>query len=194
MKVILNPSILNEKENNIVNQDLFSALFSERIIFIFNEITDELSASVISQLIYLDSISNDDITIYINSPGGSVSAGLAIYDTMNFIKSDVRTICIGMAASMAAIILSSGTKGKRFALKNADVLIHQPLGGVSGQASDIAIISNRILGIKERLNNILAENTGQAKDKINVDTDRDNYLSALEAKEYGLIDDIIEKR
>lgn len=192
--MILNPSILNEKENNIVNQDLFSALFSERIIFIFNEITDELSASVISQLIYLDSISNDDITIYINSPGGSVSAGLAIYDTMNFIKSDVRTICIGMAASMAAIILSSGTKGKRFALKNADVLIHQPLGGVSGQASDIAIISNRILGIKERLNNILAENTGQAKDKINVDTDRDNYLSALEAKEYGLIDDIIEKR
>ena len=146
---------------------------------------------MIAELLYLDSIGQDDISIYINSPGGSVSSGMAIYDTMNFIKSDVCTICVGIAASMAAFLLSSGTKGKRFILPNADVMIHQPLGGAEGQASDIKIASDRIIDIRKRLNKILAKNTNQSLKKIEKDTERDNYLNAKEAFEYGLVDKII---
>ena len=152
-----------------------------------------LANNVIAELLYLDSVSNDDIYLYINSPGGSVTAGMAIYDTMNFIKSDVATICIGIAASMAAFLLSSGKKGKRSILPNADVMIHQPLGGAEGQASDIKIAADRIICIRKRLNKILASNTGQSLKKIERDTERDNYLSAREALSYGLVDEIIKK-
>lgn len=170
--------------------DIFSKLLDSRIIFIYGEIDDNLSNSVVAQLLYLDSISHEDISIYINSPGGSVSSGLAIYDTMNFIESDVSTVCIGIAASMGAFLLSSGKKGKRFILPNADVMIHQVLGRSEGQASDIKIATERILLLKNRLNKILAQNTGKSVKTIEKDTDRDNYLSAREAVEYGLVDEI----
>ena len=160
-------------------------------IFITGEINDNTSNIVISELLYLDSLSNEDISIYINSPGGSVTAGLAIYDTMNYIKSDVKTIVVGMAASMAAFLLACGKKGKRYALTNSEVMIHQPLGGVSGQATDIKIAAERILKMKDKLNKILSEKTGQSLRKITKDTDRDNYMNAIEAKKYGLIDEII---
>lgn len=190
----MNVPIIVEKEiDSERSYDIFSRLLKERIIFISGEINDMLANNVIAELLYLDSISNDDIYLYINSPGGSVTAGMAIYDTMNFIKSDVATICIGIAASMAAFLLSSGKKGKRSVLPNADVMIHQPLGGAEGQASDIKIAADRIICIRKRLNKILASNTGQSLKKIERDTERDNYLSAREAFSYGLVDEIIKK-
>lgn len=191
---MMNVPIIVEKEiDSERSYDIFSRLLKERIIFISGEINDMLANNVIAELLYLDSISNDDIYLYINSPGGSVTAGMAIYDTMNFIKSDVATICIGIAASMAAFLLSSGKKGKRSVLPNADVMIHQPLGGAEGQASDIKIAADRIICIRKRLNKILAANTGQSLKKIERDTERDNYLSAREAISYGLVDEIIKK-
>lgn len=191
---MMNVPIIVEKDiDSEHSYDIFSRLLKERIIFISGEINDMLANNVIAELLYLDSVSNDDIYLYINSPGGSVTAGMAIYDTMNFIKSDVATICIGIAASMAAFLLSSGKKGKRSILPNADVMIHQPLGGAEGQASDIKIAADRIICIRKRLNKILASNTGQSLKKIERDTERDNYLSAREALSYGLVDEIIKK-
>ena len=187
------PIIVEKDIDSEHSYDIFSRLLKERIIFISGEINDMLANNVIAELLYLDSVSNDDIYLYINSPGGSVTAGMAIYDTMNFIKSDVATICIGIAASMAAFLLSSGKKGKRSVLPNADVMIHQPLGGAEGQASDIKIAADRIICIRKRLNKILASNTGQSLKKIERDTERDNYLSAREALSYGLVDEIIKK-
>ena len=191
---MMNVPIIVEKDiDSEHSYDIFSRLLKERIIFISGEINDMLANNVIAELLYLDSVSNDDIYLYINSPGGSVTAGMAIYDTMNFIKSDVATICIGIAASMAAFLLSSGKKGKRSVLPNADVMIHQPLGGAEGQASDIKIAADRIICIRKRLNKILASNTRQSLKKIERDTERDNYLSAREALSYGLVDEIIKK-
>ncbi len=173
--------------------DIYSKLLRNRIIFISGEINDDLSNCVIAQLLYLDSINHQDISIYINSPGGSVSSGLAIYDTINFIKSDVSTICVGLAASMGAFLLASGTKGKRFILPNSDVMIHQILGRSEGQASDIKIATERIIGLGKRLNKILAKNTGNSIKRIEEDTNRDNYLSANQAVQYGIVDKIIER-
>lgn len=174
--------------------DIFSRLLKDRIIFLSGEINDTVANSIVAQLLYLDSLSNDDISLYINSPGGSISSGMAIYDTMNFVKSSVSTICIGMAASMAAFLLSSGEKGKRFILPNADVMIHQPLGGVEGQATDIKIATDRILNLKERLNKVLAKNTGKNLKKVERDTERDNYLNATEAINYGIVDEIVQNK
>ena len=186
------PIVVDRENNGERSFDIFSKLLNNRIIFISGEIDDSLSNSVVAQLLHLDSINHDDISIYINSPGGSVSSGLAIYDTINFIKSDVSTVCVGIAASMGAFLLSSGTKGKRFILPNADVMIHQVLGRSEGQASDIKIATDRILDLKNRLNKILAKNTGKSIKTIEKDTDRDNYLSAKEAIAYGLVDKIAE--
>ena len=174
--------------------DIFSRLLKDRIIFLSGEINDTVANSIVAQLLYLDSLSNDDISLYINSPGGSISSGMAIYDTMNFVKSNVSTICIGMAASMAAFLLSSGEKGKRFILPNADVMIHQPLGGVEGQATDIKIATDRILNLKERLNKVLAKNTGKNLKTVERDTERDNYLNATEAINYGIVDEIVQNK
>ena len=175
--------------------DLPSRLLEDRIIFLTGEINDATANAVIAQLIYLEGKDpTKDISLYINSPGGSVSAGLAIYDTMNYIKCDVSTICMGMAASMGAFLLSSGAKGKRFALPNAEVMIHQPLGGTQGQASDIKIAAEHILRTKARLNRILAENCGRPVSDLERDTDRDNWLTAEQAREYGLIDRVFTKR
>lgn len=186
--------IVIEKENNYERSyDIYSRLLKERIVLITGEINDNLASNIIAELLYLDSISNDDISIYINSPGGSVTAGMAIYDTMNLIKSDVSTICLGIAASMAAFLLSSGTKNKRYILPNAEVMIHQPLGGCEGQATEIKIVAEHILKTRDKLNKILARNTNQQVNKIKLDTERDNYMNAKEAKEYGIIDKIIEK-
>ena len=185
------PTVLEKTNNESVSYDLYSRLLEDRIIFLSGEINDTLANIIISELLYLDSKSHDEIKLYINSPGGSISSGMAIYDTMNFIKSEVRTICIGMSASMAAFLLSSGSKGKRCALKNSEVMIHQPLGGVQGQASDMKIAVERITKLKEKLNKILSKNTGQPLDKITLDTDRDYYMSSKEAKDYGIIDEII---
>ena len=187
------PSVIEKTKYGERTYDIYSKLLKNRIIFITNEITDEVSNIVISELLYLDSISNDDISLYINSPGGSITAGMAIYDTMNFIKSDVSTICVGMAASMASIILASGTKGKRYILPNSEVMIHQPLGGASGQATEIKIVADRILYLRDKLNKILSEKTGNNIKKIEKDTERDHYLSAEEALKYGLIDKILKK-
>ena len=175
--------------------DLPSRLLEDRIIFLTGEINDATANAIIAQLIYLEGKDpTKDISLYINSPGGSVSAGLAIYDTMNYIKSDVSTICMGMAASMGAFLLSSGAKGKRFALPNAEVMIHQPLGGTQGQASDIKIAAEHILRTKARLNRIMAENCGRPVSDLERDTDRDNWLTAEQAREYGLIDKVFTKR
>ena len=175
--------------------DLPSRLLEDRIIFLTGEVNDASANAVIAQLIYLEGKDpTKDISLYINSPGGSVSAGLAIYDTMNYIKCDVSTICMGMAASMGAFLLSSGAKGKRFALPNAEVMIHQPLGGAQGQASDIKIAAEHILRTKAKLNRILAENCGRPVSDLERDTDRDNWLTADQAKEYGLIDKVFSKR
>lgn len=175
--------------------DIYSRLLKDRIIFLGEEVTDASASVVVAQLLFLESEDpNKDINLYINSPGGSVTAGMAIYDTMNYIKCDVSTICMGMAASMGAFLLSSGTKGKRFALPNAQVMIHQPSGGAKGQATEIQIVAEEILKTKKKLNEILAANTGQPYEKVAADTERDNYLSAIEAKEYGLVDHVIEKR
>ena len=175
--------------------DIYSRLLKERIIFLGEEVTDASASVIVAQLLFLESEDpNKDISLYINSPGGSVTAGMAIYDTMNYIKCDVSTICIGMAASMGAFLLSSGAKGKRFALPNAEVMIHQPSGGAKGQATEIQIVAEEILKTKKKLNEILAANTGQPVDVIANDTERDNYLTAEEAKEYGLIDVVMVNR
>ena len=195
MKNLLIPTVIDKTEAGERAYDIYSRLLEDRIIFITGEITDQTADSVVAQLIFLEAKDADkDISIYINSPGGSVSAGLAIYDTMNYVKCDINTICVGMAASMGAFLLSSGTKGKRFALPNSEIMIHQPLGGAQGQASDIVIVANHIQRTKEKMARILAENCGQPFDKVIADTDRDNYLSAEEALEYGLIDMIYYKR
>ena len=175
--------------------DIYSRLLKERIIFLADEVNDQTASLVVAQLLFLESEDpNKDIQLYINSPGGSVTAGMAIYDTINYIKCDVSTICIGMAASMGAFLLSSGAKGKRLALPNAEVMIHQPSGGAKGQATEIQIVAENILKTKKKLNEILAANTGQTVEKIAEDTERDNFMSAEEAKAYGLIDEIVESR
>ena len=192
---VLIPYVVERTSGGERSYDLYSRLLEDRIIFLSGEIDDNVANTVVAQLIYLEAKDpGKDVSLYINSPGGSVSAGMAIYDTMNYIKCDVSTICIGMAASMAAFLLSSGAKGKRFALKNSEVMIHQPLGGAQGQASDIKIQAEHILRIKAKMNKILAENTGKPVDVVERDTDRDNYLSADEALAYGLIDRVYEKR
>jgi len=189
------PYIVEQTSRGERSYDIYSRLLEDRIIFLSGEIDDAVANTVVAQLIYLEAKDlSKDISLYINSPGGSVSAGLAIYDTMNYIKCDVSTICIGMAASMGAFLLSSGAKGKRFALPNSEIMIHQPLGGAQGQASDIKIAADHILRTKKKLNNILALNTGRSIEEIERDTDRDNYLSAEEARAYGLIDTVYYKR
>ncbi len=187
------PVVVEREMDGERSYDIFSRLLKERIVFISGEINDALANNVIASLLYLDSISHEDISIYINSPGGSVSSGLAIYDTMQFIASDVSTICVGMAASMGAFLLSSGAKGKRYALPNSDIMIHQPIGGAEGQASDIKIVADRIILLRKRLNKILSKNSSQPLRKIEKDTERDCYLDAKEALDYGLIDKVIEK-
>lgn len=173
--------------------DIFSLLLNERIIVLNGEIDDNVSALVVAQLLYLSSKdSTKDISLYINSPGGSITAGMAIYDTMNLIKCDVSTICVGICASMAAFLLAGGKKGKRYALPNSEIMIHQPIGGGQGQATDISIIANRLLKVKKNLNLILAKNTGQKLETIEKDTERDNFLEPSEALEYGIIDEIIQ--
>lgn len=189
------PYVIENTGKGERSYDIYSRLLEDRIIFLTGEINDAVADTVVAQLIFLEGKDpNKDINLYINSPGGSVTAGMAIYDTMNYIKCDVSTICIGLAASMGAFLLSSGTKGKRFALKNSEIMIHQPLGGAQGQASDIKIQADHIIKTKRRLNEILAYNSGKPYEVVEKDTDRDNYLSAEEAKEYGLIDEIFVKR
>ena len=188
------PIVVDHEFDGERSYDIFSRLLKNRIILLNGEIDDSVSNSVVAQLLYLDSISHDDISLYINSPGGSVSSGLAIYDTMNFVKSDVSTICIGLAASMGAFLLSSGTKGKRYSLPNSEIMIHQPLGGASGQATEIKIACEHILELKDKLNKILAKNTGKSLKIIEKDTDRDNYMSSNDALRYGIIDEIIKKK
>ena len=188
------PMIVDKELDGERSYDIFSRLLKNRIILLSGEINDACSSSIIAQLLYLDSISNEDISLYINSPGGSVSAGMAIYDTMNFIKSDVATICVGMAASMGAFLLSSGQKGKRSALPSSEIMIHQPLGGAEGQATEIKIVAEHIIKLKKKLNTILAKNTKNILKTIENDTERDHYLDAEEALEYGLIDKIIKKK
>ena len=185
------PMIVDKEINGERSYDIFSKLLKSRIIMLSGTINDELANTIVAELLYLDSINHEDITIYINSPGGSVTAGFAIYDTMNFIKSNVSTVCLGIAASMAAFILSSGEKGKRYALKNSEVMIHQPLGGIEGQATEIKIAAEHILKTKKKLNKILSKNTNQKLEKIEQDTERDYFLEANEAKEYGLVDKVV---
>ena len=189
------PYVVEQTSRGERSYDIFSRLLNDRIIFLCDEVNDATASLVVAQLLYLEAQDADkDICLYINSPGGSISAGMAIFDTMNFIKCDVSTICIGMAASMGAFLLAAGTKGKRIALPNSEIMIHQPLGGMQGQASDIKIHADHILRIKDKMNAILAERTGQDIETIRRDTDRDNYLTAEQALAYGLIDKIIEKR
>ena len=189
------PYIVEQTSRGERSYDIYSRLLEDRIIFLSGEIDDAVANTVVAQLIYLEAKDpSKDISLYINSPGGSVSAGLAIYDTMNYIKCDVSTICIGMAASMGAFLLSSGQKGKRYALPNSEIMIHQPLGGAQGQASDIKIAAEHILRTKQKLNSILSQNSGRPISEIERDTDRDNYLSAQQALEYGLIDKVFTKR
>ena len=185
------PTIVDKEDGMYKAFDIYSKLLKDRIIFLSGEITDETANLVVSELLYLNSLSTDDIYLYINSPGGSVTAGMAIYDTMNFIESDVSTICVGMCASMAAFLLSSGKKGKRIALKNSEVMIHQPLGGASGQATEIKIAAERIIKLKKKINEILSINTGKSLSKITKDTERDYFLDADEALEYGLVDQVL---
>lgn len=185
------PTVIEKSNNKEYAYDLYSRLLKDRIIFLVGEINDNTANIVISELLYLDNLNHENIYIYINSPGGAITSGMGIYDTMRFISSKVITIGLGMCASMAAFLLSSGDE--RYALPNAEIMIHQPLGGAQGQASDIKIAAERIIKLKEKLNKILADNTNQSLEKIYLDTERDNFLSAFEAKEYGLIDDIIKK-
>lgn len=185
------PFIVDTDSKKETVYDIYSKLLKERIIFIEGEINDETANLIVSELLYLDSISNDDINIYINSPGGSITAGMAIYDTMNYIKSDTVTIGIGLCASMAAFLLSSGTKGKRYSLSNTEIMIHEPLGGVNGQATEIKIVAERILKIKKKLNKILSKNTKKSLSKIEKDVERDYYMDSDEALKYGIIDKII---
>ncbi|MBQ7732716.1 MAG: ATP-dependent Clp endopeptidase proteolytic subunit ClpP [Synergistaceae bacterium] len=189
------PYVIEQTGRGERSYDIYSRLLKDRIIFLGSEVVDDVANSIVAQLLFLESEDPDkDINLYINSPGGSVTAGLAIYDTMQYIKPNVSTICVGLAASMAAILLAGGTKGKRLALPNAEIMIHQPLGGARGQASDIEIQARNILKTKERMNKILADHTGQKLKTIARDTDRDNYMTADEALKYGLIDKIIEAR
>ena len=189
------PTVVEQTGRGERAYDIYSRLLKDRIIFLSDEVNDTTASLEVAQLLFLEAEDPDkDIHLYINSPGGSVTAGMAIYDTMQYIKPDVSTICIGMAASMGAFLLNAGAKGKRFALPNSEIMIHQPLGGAKGQATDIEIHAKWILKIKERLNKILSERTGQPIEKIQEDTERDNFMSAQEAKEYGLIDEVIEKK
>ena len=187
------PSVVEKSSDGERAYDIYSRLLRDRIIMLSGEIDDNLANSVVAQLLYLDSINHDTISLYINSPGGSITAGMAIYDTMNYVKSNVSTICIGMSASMAAFLLSCGQKGLRYALPNSEVMSHQPLGGAQGQATEIKIAAEHILKLKEKINNILSKNTGQDLEKVQNDTERDYFLSADEALDYGLIDKVIEK-
>lgn len=187
------PTVIEKSNHGERVYDIYSRLLKDRIIILSGEINDTSANSVVAELLYLDSLNNDDIHIYINSPGGSITSGMAIYDTMNLIKSDVSTICVGMAASMAAFLLSSGTKGKRYCLPNSEVMIHQPLGGAQGQATEIKIAAERILKLKDKLNSILAKNTKQKLEIIERDTERDNFMDAKEALEYGIVDEILTK-
>ncbi|MGP1494747.1 MAG: ATP-dependent Clp endopeptidase proteolytic subunit ClpP [Streptobacillus sp.] len=187
------PYVIENEGQGERSYDIYSRLLKDRIIFLSGEINTEMANAIIAQLLFLNAQDKEkDITMYINSPGGQVTAGLGIYDTMNHISCDVATVCIGMAASMGAFLLSSGTKGKRYALPNAEIMIHQPLGGARGQATDIQIVAENIIKIKKKLATILAQNTGQDYDKVIADTERDNYLDASEAKEYGLVDSVLE--
>lgn len=189
------PMVVEQTNRGERSYDIYSRLLKDRIIFLTGEVNDQMADLIVAQLLFLESEDPDkDIQIYINSPGGSVSAGFAIYDTMQYIKPDVSTICVGLAASMGAFLLLAGEKGKRYALPNADIMIHQPLGGAQGQASDIQIHAERILKTRKQLNAIIAERTGQTMKKVEKDTDRDFFMSAEEAKAYGIIDDVIVKR
>ena len=192
---MLVPYVVDQTSTGERSYDIYSRLLEDRIIFLTGEIDDNVANSIVAQLIYLEGKNPDkDISLYINSPGGSVSAGFAIYDTINYIKCDVSTICVGLAASMGAFLLASGTKGKRYALPNSEIMIHQPLGGFQGQASDIKIHADHMMKTKKVLNKILSENSGMPLETIEKDTDRDNFMSAEEAKKYGLIDKIYAKR
>jgi len=192
--MVLIPTVIEQTNRGERAYDIYSRLLKDRIIMLGSAIDDNVANSIVAQLLFLEAEdSKKDISIYINSPGGSITAGMAIYDTMQFIKADVSTICTGMAASMGAFLLSAGTKGKRYALPNSEVMIHQPLGGTQGQASDIEIHAKRIIRMREKLNEILAERTGQPLDVIEADTDRDNFMSAQSAVEYGLIDKVLER-
>ena len=189
------PYVIEQNSRGERSYNIYSRLLKDRIIFLGEEINDAVASTVVAQLLFLESEDpGKDIHMYINSPGGSVTAGMAIYDTMNYVKCDVSTTCIGMAASMGAFLLSSGAKGKRYALPNAEVMIHQPLGGAQGQATEIQIAAEHILKTKKKLNQILADNAGKPVEEVEKDTDRDNWLSADEAKEYGLIDEVIKDR
>ena len=189
------PMVVEQTSRGERSYDIFSRLLKERIIMLSGEVTDASAQLIVAQLLFLDSEDPDkDISLYINSPGGSVTAGMAIYDTMQLINADVSTICVGMAASMGALLLSCGAKGKRYALPNAEIMIHQPLGGFQGQVTDIEIHANRMLKVKEVLNKTLSENTGKPLEVIERDTERDNFMGAQEAKEYGLVDEIIVKK
>jgi len=186
------PTVIEKSSNKEYAYDLYSRLLNDRIVFINGEINDNMSSIVVSELLYLDSLSHEDIYLYINSPGGSITSGMAIYDTMNYIKSNVKTICIGLAASMGAFLLANGTIGKRCSLPNSEIMIHQPLGGTEGQATDIKIAAERILKIKNKLNSILANVTNKDIKTIERDTERDNFMDPKDALKYGLIDEIIE--
>lgn len=186
------PTVVEKNNNYERSYDIYSRLLKDRIIILSGEITDESANIVVSELLYLDSINHNDISLYINSPGGSVTAGMAILDTMNFIKSDVSTICIGMAASMGAFLLSCGEKGKRYCLENSEVMIHQPLGGVNGQATEIKIAADRILKLKDKLNKILSKNTGKDLETIARDTERDYFMDSNEAFNYGIVDKVLD--
>ena len=189
------PMVIEQTSRGERSYDIYSRLLEDRIIFLSDEVNDVTASLIVAQLLYLEAQDPDkDISFYINSPGGSISAGMAIYDTMNFIKCDVSTICVGMAASMGAFLLAAGTKGKRMALPNSEIMIHQPLGGMQGQASDIKIHADHIIRIREKMNKILSEKTGKPIEIIEKDTDRDNFLTAEQALEYGIIDKVIEKR
>ena len=189
------PMVVEQTSKGERSYDIYSRLLNDRIVFLSDEVNDQTASLVVAQLLYLEAQDPDkDISFYINSPGGSITAGMAIYDTMQYIKCDVSTICMGMAASMGAFLLSAGTKGKRYALPNADIMIHQPSGGARGQATDIEIHANHILRTKKKLNEILAANTGQPYDVIARDTERDNFMTAQQALEYGLIDKVLDKR
>lgn len=191
---LLVPMVVEQDARGERAYDIYSRLLKDRIIFLGTPVNDQVANAIIAQLLFLDAQDpGKDISLYINSPGGSITAGMAIYDTMQFIKSDVSTICVGMAASMGAFLLAAGAIGKRYALPNSEVMIHQPLGGVEGQASDIQIRANRIIKMRENLNKILAERTGQPLERVDRDTDRDYFMSAAEAQAYGLIDKVIEK-
>ena len=189
------PVVVEQTGRGERSYDIYSKLLKDRIIFLGDEVNDATAGLIVAQLLFLESEDPDkDIHLYINSPGGSITAGMSIYDTMQYIKPDVSTICIGMAASMGAFLLAAGAKGKRLALPNSEIMIHQPLGGTRGQATDIEIHAKRILKMKDTLNQILSERTGQPLEKIQMDTERDNFMSSIEAKEYGLIDEVITNR